>query len=710
MSPRSEEDILHDLRTLCSSQGYAYALARLCIENDWVRFSEKSGPDDYSHLYDGNHLTLTEIATLTLLFASQPINLGHPGSECLNEYTASTHSLLRELHESLGQHFIRHARIALEQGDKSAHPPPGAVYREPYFYTAPTAYYHQYRDFARSRYKSDDHWFSSRCGFTIGDCYSVFSELTRLQEKNVTRWFRNRDVSDTSLLECLSFDADEISLLSGIDIQIVTAILDHFVCPPARSVPILSAANDFNIITCRPIIASPDGRYVLFQFYWLFESLYVSPAYWMQRDAAYRDTAARNRGKAAEALSHRMLAKVFGDNRVFANVRVFQGRKQVGEIDVLAVFGDRAVAIEAKAKRLTLDARQGRRAAIERDFSDAIQKAHDQIVRCSTAILRDTTRLRSEDGAEINLPHSLAEVYPVCVLAEHYPALNFQVRHLLEKHQVTTVRMPLVLDVFALDSVTELLSSPLRFINYLDLRAIHGDHFQANTELSLLALHLSQNLWPLTDGGLTYVHDDVDAQVDSAMNARRCGLPCPDIPTGILTVFRGRPIGNILDELAGHDAPAAIELGLMLLKASGPTLQRLDSHFAAVLTRAANERSVRTTFFREPEISVGLTVQCVPFSQLEDDGMLRQSCSAHKYSHRSESWVGVELRADHSVSAVVVLRYPWKRDLLVEQMIRRRRQRVRFVGRSDGQNTRKIGRNDPCPCGSGKKFKRCCAP
>ncbi len=23
-------------------------------------------------------------------------------------------------------------------------------------------------------------------------------------------------------------------------------------------------------------------------------------------------------------------------------------------------------------------------------------------------------------------------------------------------------------------------------------------------------------------------------------------------------------------------------------------------------------------------------------------------------------------------------------------------------------HTQKVGRNDPCPCGSGKKFKRCC--
>ena len=24
------------------------------------------------------------------------------------------------------------------------------------------------------------------------------------------------------------------------------------------------------------------------------------------------------------------------------------------------------------------------------------------------------------------------------------------------------------------------------------------------------------------------------------------------------------------------------------------------------------------------------------------------------------------------------------------------------------QNLKKVGRNDPCPCGSGKKFKKCC--
>lgn len=40
-------------------------------------------------------------------------------------------------------------------------------------------------------------------------------------------------------------------------------------------------------------------------------------------------------------------------------------------------------------------------------------------------------------------------------------------------------------------------------------------------------------------------------------------------------------------------------------------------------------------------------------------------------------------------------------------------QRIDFVKAAKARNptkrsTAKVGRNDPCPCGSGKKFKKCC--
>lgn len=33
---------------------------------------------------------------------------------------------------------------------------------------------------------------------------------------------------------------------------------------------------------------------------------------------------------------------------------------------------------------------------------------------------------------------------------------------------------------------------------------------------------------------------------------------------------------------------------------------------------------------------------------------------------------------------------------------------LRFYGNSVHRKTKKIGRNDPCPCGSNKKYKKCC--
>jgi uncharacterized protein len=39
---------------------------------------------------------------------------------------------------------------------------------------------------------------------------------------------------------------------------------------------------------------------------------------------------------------------------------------------------------------------------------------------------------------------------------------------------------------------------------------------------------------------------------------------------------------------------------------------------------------------------------------------------------------------------------------------RRAAAREARAGATYRRTTEKVGRNDPCPCGSGKKFKRCC--
>lgn len=50
----------------------------------------------------------------------------------------------------------------------------------------------------------------------------------------------------------------------------------------------------------------------------------------------------------------------------------------------------------------------------------------------------------------------------------------------------------------------------------------------------------------------------------------------------------------------------------------------------------------------------------------------------------------------------------WPPNELVQQRVGGRRIGMRPVYHNPDGSVRKIGRNDPCPCGSGKKYKRCC--
>ncbi|MCE5243667.1 MAG: SEC-C domain-containing protein, partial [Desulfobacteraceae bacterium] len=56
-----------------------------------------------------------------------------------------------------------------------------------------------------------------------------------------------------------------------------------------------------------------------------------------------------------------------------------------------------------------------------------------------------------------------------------------------------------------------------------------------------------------------------------------------------------------------------------------------------------------------------------------------------------------------------------QREDQVEELRKEQEDQPMYYGPADGGSTpqpmkkdRKVGRNDPCPCGSGKKFKKCC--
>ena len=110
-------------------------------------------------------------------------------------------------------------------------------------------------------------------------------------------------------------------------------------------------------------------------------------------------------------------------------------------------------------------------------------------------------------------------------------------------------------------------------------------------------------------------------------------------------------------------------------------------------------------------------------NHLETMEDLRDSISLQSYAQRNPINEYKLAGADLFDEMVMSIRDDTVREILSTQQMKKRVQVIRAVGEgfangSNGQKkttqaqkpvrVEKIGRNDPCPCGSGKKYKKCC--
>jgi hypothetical protein len=102
--------------------------------------------------------------------------------------------------------------------------------------------------------------------------------------------------------------------------------------------------------------------------------------------------------------------------------------------------------------------------------------------------------LIAPDGAKIKVPEELKEIYVFCVVSDHYPALSFQARQFLKFETNSVIPHPFVLDIFTLDTIAEMLDSPILFLSYINRRASYQKRVYAAHELTVLSYHRTRRL------------------------------------------------------------------------------------------------------------------------------------------------------------------------------------------------------------------------
>ena len=466
--PRTEAEILEDLRALVTSSGYVHAIAHICHRDSFIAYQEKLKPEDMEKLFGGERLIRTEVNTLLGLMVSAPVVVDEPAADVIKAYVERTDELMQELHNAMSYPmFASILQAAADQEDVEALEfRQGQMMREPIFYGGESAYSFQYRDLLTEKYAADDDWLRKNKGFTSTQAQGIARAMCKLMDEKSTILHaesRRSRKSASTWLPAFEFSAAEIAHRSGESLSVVEALLATLTFGGKNEG--FREVGDYNALAGTPLIPTGRGSVLLFQQYAIYEALYESPFFWMLADEAYWPTAKDNRGAFIEQYSARRLACVFGAKHVHTNVNIHRGKKTVGEADVLVVFGDRLIIVQCKAKKLTIAARKGNDGQLKKDFAEAIQAAYDQGWRCANELVAGGCRLENVAGAEIPLPASIKEVHLFTMLAEHYPALAFQARQFLKYQKTDVIRPPFIMDVFLLDTMAEILATPLRWLS-----------------------------------------------------------------------------------------------------------------------------------------------------------------------------------------------------------------------------------------------------
>ena len=648
---RSEQHIFEDLRTLCCAPGFVHALAYICFRHNMTFYEKEMKASDMEHLYSSSRIIRTESATLMGLMIRAPIRMVRPPKNVISDYASKAEQLLKELHDTIAfpwmKELLRHARAGRKVDDINV----GRLLREAIFYGGESAHSFQYRDIALERLWEDAQWLLDSKGIDIqlaGTLCRSISELLNDRLAQVSQQSESESTNQYSPLPGFVISYAELASRTNAPLEAVRAVIDAFTLPANERNTAFNSIDDFNRAYEYPFIRINEDEFLSLEHYGLPQALYEVPFYWMNQDEEYAPTAAKNRGRFAEAFAAQRLASVFGAGNVYRNVELWKSKGvTLGEIDVLVLYGDRAIVLQAKTKKLTLEARAGSDLKLRDDFQKAIQVAVDQAFECSEMLADATINLR-HGGKALNLRQRPTRAYPVSLTAEHYPALTMQVRHFLQAKSSGSTAVPIVIDVFALDAIAELLCSPLRFLSYLSLRVRYGENFLAHHEQTLLSYHLRKILFPQHEDYLEVLDDGITSDLDLAMIVRREGVTGADTPEGILTRAKGTPYARTIAQLENKQNPNYIALGLFLHELSDKSVEKFNQHLTKVMALTTADGRFHG-FSTGGKNSVGLTVHCSRLNSTRAKDFLVEQCRREKESRRAERWLGLAIRPDGSI-------------------------------------------------------------
>jgi len=764
---RTTKNIIEEIKKLISLKGYIYTLSMILFEDFHVNPEKLHEIDHKARLSTKEASLLLGFLVQNELDFTPP-----ESPENLIQMKQKTYKLMDELHQSFMNPFFKKLEKELKREHKTENLRAeqkeffgkGDMLTEPIFYSGTGVYDFQYLDFLELKYKYDAKWLLDKRGFDLIEIKNIVSQIKNiLHEKsnrvrlydlkerlpkiteNLKKRYHNKDwekyVEDVLPMmelhqyvelffknlnkgEKLSIDEikekgwesfytniielfviNKSDLLDYINIE---AFFNNFSITPQKNLNSrFVTIGNYNLINSHPIIQLDDDNYFVPISFLLFEAVYERPFYWMTDDKSYRDQAAKNRGKVGEEITFDFLLKVFGPSRTFKSVKIVSKKgHEDTDIDVLCILGSKALCVQIKSKKLTELSRRGDDKALKNDFQKAVQDAYKQGIISRHKILEKEAKFYDEIGREIALSEEIDDVYIMAITTENYPSLTHQSDILLEKEDYEP--FPIVLTIFDLELLVHYLNDPYDFLYYIKQRTSLMDYFKADEEMVFLGYHLDQKLWKKPNVDICFIDNYFGQLIDRNYYPLMAGLKVSDEGDKIKYRWKDEYFDQLCNELKNLNEAKITDILFCLFDLSGDARKDIVSFIRRTKQKTLNDKKSHN-FSLQPNINdspnFGITFVSVNSNDRNElKARLLALCQLRKYKSKSDVWIGFGSYQNSSniIDSVTFNDRKWEYEEELEEASKS------HLGGKLMKVGGKIGRNDPCPCGSGLKYKKCC--
>ncbi|HLD98850.1 MAG TPA: SEC-C metal-binding domain-containing protein [Bdellovibrionota bacterium] len=768
---RTTEEVLADIRNLVGSPGYVYPLLLIIFE-DFHIDPENLHKINYWERLNVNEASLLVGLLIQKSIDFTPPESFDSLFEAKQKTRELLQELHRSFNKPFMEKLRKAIPEGQEQTPSGSFQDvfgQGDMLVEPIFYSGTGVYDFQYLDFLPKKYQYDHEWLKAKRGFVFAEVVEIFKRTKELLQRNSERVhlyvsrgleqakekarksYKGKDFEadfqqvvkmaelhqyadlffdDTlvgldpkteefraaahrafyrNLINLFTIEKSKLLKLSGGDYF----IRNFSICPGDPLCSRFAGIGAYNVASTQPLIELDNDRLLLPIPFVLSEAIYEAPFYWMMGDDSYKNTASDNRGDAGEEIVFQFLSKVFGRN-AYRRVLVKTGNAQTEtDVDVLCLLGSKALCVQVKSKKLTELSRRGDNESLKNDFQKAVQDAYEQAWIARQKILDKTSKFFDENG-EIRLSEGIDDVYMLVVTTENYPSLTHQVHTLLKLKENSP--SPLAFTAFDLEMVTHYLTDPYDLLYYIRQRIKLIDYFQGGEEMTFLGYHLSRKLWREEEADWVLLDTCWAQAIDRNYYPFKAGLKVSDEGDSIKARWKDEKFNLLCDAIKTLSGDKVTDIIFHLYDLSGDFRTRL-----AQLIQERKKKTWADNKFHSVAIPpddkyeprFGITYFSSETDSLKEvENRLHVLCSLRKYQSRADAWLGLG-SIKSSLAPFDFIMYnstPWTHDEFLEEGCKHLPALVKStqVNLSPVKATNKVGRNEPCPCGSGKKYKKCC--